>query len=126
MRASLPNVARALAGAVLVATALGAQAQSNLNFLSDTPMAYFSKADRASLTKAVYQARDEGKDGETTTWSNDGRGTPIEAKLTPTTAEQDGRSCREIAVEINAKGQSMTLRPRYCKTAVGNWQFQKR
>ncbi|WP_246797619.1 RT0821/Lpp0805 family surface protein [Burkholderia perseverans] len=126
MRVTLSNLSQALAGAALMAAALGAQAQSNLNFLNDTPITYFSKADVASLTKAVHQARDEGKDGETTEWNNGNRGVRIEAKLTPSTAEQDGHTCREIATEINAKGQSMTLRPRYCKTPAGKWQLQKR
>ncbi len=70
--------------------------------------------------------RDEGKDGETVDWVNDGRGTKLAAKLTPSTTEQEGRTCREIKTEIEAKGQSMTLRPLYCKTAAGKWQLQKR
>ncbi|PCE27149.1 RT0821/Lpp0805 family surface protein [Burkholderia ubonensis] len=126
MRASLSVVARLLAGAACVAAALPAQAQSNLGFLNDTPITYFSKADAASLAKAVHQARDEGKDGETTTWQNSGGGTQLEAKLTPTTSDKDGKTCREIATEIAAKGQTMTLKPVYCKTAAGKWQLQKR
>ncbi|KVU64238.1 hypothetical protein WK72_20460 [Burkholderia ubonensis] len=126
MRASLSVVARLLAGAACVAAALPAHAQSNLGFLNDTPITYFSKADVASLTKAVQQARDEGKDGETTTWQNSGGRTPLEAKLTPTTSDKDGKTCREIATDIAAKGQSMTLKPVYCKTAAGKWQLQKR
>ncbi|MDR8732071.1 hypothetical protein [Burkholderia pseudomultivorans] len=126
MRASLSLVSRVLAGAACAAAMLPAHAQNNLNFLSDTPISYFSKADRASLSKAVAQVRDEGKDGETTTWQSSGRGTQIDAKLTPTTTEKDGKTCREVATEIAAKGQTMTLRPVYCKTAAGNWQFQKR
>ncbi|KWF29997.1 hypothetical protein [Burkholderia pseudomultivorans] len=126
MRASLSVVSRVLAGAACAAAMLPAHAQNNLNFLSDTPISYFSKADRASLSKAVAQVRDEGKDGETTTWQSSGRGTQIDAKLTPTTTEKDGKTCREVATEIAAKGQTMTLRPVYCKTAAGNWQFQKR
>ncbi|AIO32022.1 hypothetical protein WS58_30410 [Burkholderia pseudomultivorans] len=126
MRASLSLVSRVLAGAACAAAMLPAHAQNNLNFLSDTPISYFSKADRASLSKAVAQVRDAGKDGETTTWQSSGRGTQIDAKLTPTTTEKDGKTCREVATEIAAKGQTMTLRPVYCKTAAGNWQFQKR
>ncbi|EGD05408.1 hypothetical protein NUV26_32575 [Burkholderia pseudomultivorans] len=126
MRASLSLVSRVLAGAAFAAAMLPAHAQNNLNFLSDTPISYFSKADRASLSKAVAQVRDAGKDGETTTWQSSGRGTQIDAKLTPTTTEKDGKTCREVATEIAAKGQTMTLRPVYCKTAAGNWQFQKR
>ncbi|MCA8103724.1 hypothetical protein SB394_01585 [Burkholderia sp. BCCIQ04A] len=126
MRASLSVVTRVLAGAACAAAMLPAHAQNNLNFLNDTPISYFSKADRASLSKAVVQARDEGKDGETTTWQSSGRGTQIDAKLTPSTTEADGKTCREIATEITAKGQRMTLKPVYCKTAAGKWQLQKR
>ncbi|KUY61354.1 hypothetical protein [Burkholderia sp. RF2-non_BP3] len=126
MRASLSVVTRVLAGAACAAAMLPAHAQSNLGFLNDTPLAYFSKADRASLAKAVVQARDEGKDGETTTWQSSGRGTQIDAKLTPSTSENDGKTCREIATDISAKGQTMTLKPVYCRTAAGKWQLQKR
>ncbi|MET3217031.1 UNVERIFIED_ORG: hypothetical protein ABIC48_004809 [Burkholderia territorii] len=126
MRASLSVVTRVLAGAACAAAMLPAHAQNNLSFLNDTPISYFTKTDRASLSKAVVQARDEGKDGETTTWQSSGRGTQIDAKLTPSTTETDGKTCREIATEITAKGQTMTLKPVYCKTAAGKWQLQKR
>ncbi|MGS0893155.1 RT0821/Lpp0805 family surface protein [Burkholderia stagnalis] len=126
MRASLSLVTRALAGAACAVALLPAHAQNNLNFLNDTPLSYFSKADTASLSKAVAQARDTGKDGETSTWQNSGRGTQIDAKLTPATTEQDGKTCREITTEIAAKGQTMTLKPVFCKTGAGKWQLQKR
>ncbi|KWF98181.1 hypothetical protein WL93_29770 [Burkholderia diffusa] len=126
MRASLFVVTRVLAGAACAAAMLPAHAQNNLGFLSDTPLSYFSKTDRASLAEAVVQVRDAGKDGETTTWQSSGRGTQIDAKLTPSTSENDGKTCREIATDISAKGQTMTLKPVYCKTAAGKWQLQKR
>ncbi|NHV30203.1 hypothetical protein [Burkholderia sp. D-99] len=125
MRASLSVVTRVLAGAACAAAMLPAHAQNNLNFLTNTPLSYFSKADTASLSKAAEQVRDEGKDGETTTWQSSGRGTQIDAKLTPTTTETDGKTCREITADITAKGQTMTLKPVYCKTAAGKWQLQK-
>ncbi|WP_423378842.1 hypothetical protein [Burkholderia sp. LMG 32019] len=125
MRASLSIVTRVLAGAACAAAMLPAHAQNNLNFLTNTPLSYFSKADTASLSKAAEQVRDEGKDGETTTWQSSGRGTQIDAKLTPTTTETDGKTCREITADITAKGQTMTLKPVYCKTAAGKWQLQK-
>ncbi|MBN3791751.1 hypothetical protein [Burkholderia sp. Ac-20353] len=126
MRASLSVIARVLAGAACVAAMLPAQAQNNLNFLNDTPLSYFNKADLASLTKAVQKVRDEGKDGETETWQNSGGRAQIDAKLTPATTEKDGKTCREITTEIDAKGQTITLKPVYCKTAAGKWQLQKR
>jgi len=126
MRASLSLVTRALACAVCAAAALSAHAQNNLNFLHDTPISYFSNADMASLTKAVQQVRDKGNDGDVVAWQNTGGRTPIAAKLTPVTTEQDGKTCREITTDIAAKGQSMTLKPLYCKTGAGKWQLQKR
>lgn len=126
MRASFPVLTRVLAGAALVAGACAAHAQNNLGFLTDTPLSYMSKADTASLTKAVQKVRDEGKDGETVDWQNDGHATPIAAKLTPTSSDDNGRACREIVVELTAKGQSMTLKPVFCKSASGKWALQKR
>jgi hypothetical protein len=31
-----------------------------------------------------------------------------------------------VAVVLNAKGQSMTLRPQFCREGSGAWQLQKK
>jgi hypothetical protein len=41
------------------------------------------------------------------------------------TTNDGGRTCRNLAVELNAKGQSMHLRPQFCKQGAA-WQLQKK
>ena len=49
--------------------------------------------------------------------------------------DKEGKSWRElldraerndVGVVLNAKGQSMNLRPQFCKQGSGNWQLQKK
>jgi hypothetical protein len=113
---------------LLLASAIGAQA-ANLGFLNDTPITYMRQRDTDSLKSAVMSALNEQKDGASVNWVNDGLGNSvrIDAKITLAgTAEDSGRTCRDVAVELNAKGQSMHLRPQFCKQGGGAWQLQKK
>jgi hypothetical protein len=69
------------------------------------------------------------RDGETTNWVNEGTGNSvkIDAAITTASTAKDGeRTCRDVGVVLSAKGQSMNLRPQYCKEGNGNWQLQKK
>jgi surface antigen len=82
-----------------------------------------------SVTKAVFSALDSGQDGEAATWVNDGTGSSvhIDATITPQSTAKDGdRTCRDTTGVLNAKGQSMTLRPQFCREGSGRWQRQKK
>jgi len=121
------TVLRALAGGLLLAGAAAAHA-TNYGFLSDTPVSYMRPGEFDALQKATLEALDTKKDGETATWSNKGmrNSVAVDATLTPVDTTQDGnRTCRRVTAVLNAKGQSMTLRPQYCKAGDGPWQFQK-
>ena len=116
------------AGAVLLGGAIGAQA-ANLGFLNDTPIAYMKQRDVDSIKKAVYAALNDKQDGETATWVNDGLGNSvkIDANITVSNTAKNGeRTCRDTAVVLNAKGQSMHLRPQFCRQGSGNWVLQKK
>ncbi len=115
------------AGLLLAALASAAHAQ-NLNFLNNTPAAYMKQADNASLGKAVRAAVDQQPDGAPTTWTNEGlrNSVKIDATITVTKTEKTGdTTCRDTQVVLNAKGQSMMLRPRYCRQGSGDWVYQK-
>ena len=118
----------ATVGGLLLAATVGAYA-ANLGFLRDTPSAYLKPRDIDSVTKAVFSALDSKQDGEAAAWVNDGTGNSvhIDASITPQSTAKDGdRTCREVAVVLNAKGQSMTLRPQFCREGSGAWQLQKK
>lgn len=129
MSMRIRSLFHAVLGGVLLAGAVGAHA-ANLGFLSDTPISYMKQRDIDSVKAAVMKALDEKQDGESATWVNDGTGNTvhIDATITPQSTAKDGeRTCRETAVVLNAKGQSMTLRPQFCRQgASGPWQLQKK
>lgn len=115
-------------GGLLLGGAIGAQA-ANLGFLSDTPISYMKQRDVDSIKKAVFTTLDEKQDGESMSWVNEGAGNSvkIDATITVASTAKDGeRTCRDLGVVLNAKGQSMNLRPQFCKQSGGSWQLQKK
>jgi surface antigen len=128
----MPTRIRALcqltAAALLFGAAVGAQA-ANLGFLNDTPISYMTQRDIGSIKQAVFAALNDKQDGESVNWVNEGthNSVKIDAAITPTNTSKDGgRTCRDVGVVLNAKGQSMNLRPQFCKQDSGNWQLQKK
>lgn len=118
----------ATVGGLLLAASVGAYA-ANLGFLGDTPISYMKQRDIDSVKTAVLSALDAKQDGESASWVNEGTGNSvrIEASITPQGTAKDGdRTCRDVAVVLNAKGQSMSLRPQFCRDASGPWQLQKK
>ncbi|RQH01583.1 hypothetical protein [Paraburkholderia dinghuensis] len=127
----MPTYTRILCGlsvALLLATSASVASASNFGFLNNTPASYMTSADYDSLRKAVRAAVDEKQDGESTTWTNEGsrNSVEIDATITVTKTDKDGdKTCRSTEVVINAKGQSMTLRPHFCRQGTGTWVYQK-
>ncbi|MFM0728957.1 RT0821/Lpp0805 family surface protein [Paraburkholderia sediminicola] len=115
-------------GGLLLGGAIGAQA-ANLGFLNDTPISYMKQRDVDSIKNAVFTALNDKQDGESASWVNEGTGNSvkIDATITLASTAKDGeRTCRDVGVVLNAKGQSMSLRPQFCKQGSGNWQLQKK
>ncbi|MBB5459253.1 hypothetical protein [Paraburkholderia sp. Cpub6] len=115
------------AASLLLGAAIGAQA-ANLGFLGDTPITYMRQRDNDSIKHAVMSALNDRKDGESFTWVNDGTGNSVKIDATismDSTSTEGARTCRTLGVVLNAKGQSMNLRPNFCKEG-GAWQLQKR
>ncbi|MFM0041662.1 RT0821/Lpp0805 family surface protein [Paraburkholderia sediminicola] len=115
-------------GGLLLAGAVGAQA-ANLGFLNDTPISYMKQRDVDSIKNAVITALNDKQDGESASWVNEGTGNSvkIDATITIASTAKDGeRTCRDVGVVLNAKGQSTSLRPQFCKQGSGNWQLQKK
>ncbi|ANB73405.1 RT0821/Lpp0805 family surface protein [Paraburkholderia phytofirmans] len=115
-------------GGLLLGGAIAAQA-ANLGFLNDTPITYMKQRDVDSIKGAVFTALNDKQDGESASWVNEGTGNSVKIDATITvasTAKEGERTCRDVGVVLNAKGQSMSLRPQFCKQGSGNWQLQKK
>ncbi|QGZ59446.1 hypothetical protein [Paraburkholderia acidiphila] len=122
---ALARAATASALLVYVHTALAA----NLEFLHDTPLSYMKQKDIDSVKQAAIDALNSKSDGESAQWTNEGlgNGVKIDATLTPRDTSKTGdRTCRVVDVVLNAKGQSLNLNPRYCRTGNAQWQLQKK
>jgi len=118
----------ALGAALFIAVGMGSAHAANLGFLNNTPMSFMNQEDYNSLQNAVRDAVEHKADGESTTWSNEGsrNGTRINSTITPSNTQKEGdKTCRDTEVVITAKGQSMTLRPHFCRVGEGAWKFQK-
>lgn len=129
MSTRIRTLVHATVGGVLLAGAVSAYA-ANLGFLNDTPIAYMKQRDIDSIKSAVDKALDAKQDGESVTWVNEGTGNSvrIDANITVQSTAKDGeRTCRDTAVALNAKGQSMNLKPQFCRQgASGPWVLQKK
>ncbi|MBW8838032.1 MAG: hypothetical protein JF605_24140, partial [Burkholderia sp.] len=72
---------------------------------------------------------DQKQDGETTTWVNEGTRNSVKIDATiqvVKTSKEGARTCRDLGIVLNAKGQSMNLHPQFCKQGSGTWQLQKK
>ena len=124
----LPRVLSGLAALCVLSVGPAAHA-ANLGFLTDTPAAWMKQADYNSLGHAVRDAVATKQDGESVNWNNDGlrNSVKIDATITLTKTEKDGdKTCRDSDVVVNAKGQSMTVRPQFCRVGDGEWVYQKK
>ncbi|MEM5312885.1 RT0821/Lpp0805 family surface protein [Paraburkholderia sp. JHI869] len=118
----------ALGAALFITIGVGSAHAANLGFLNNTPMSFMNQADYNSLQNAVRDAVEHKADGETANWSNEGsrNSTRINSTITPSNTQKEGdKTCRDTEVVITAKGQSMTLRPHFCRVGEGAWKFQK-
>lgn len=86
-------------GGLLPGGAISAQAAS-LGFLNDMPLSWMKQRDVDSINAAVITGASTANDGD--------------------------RTCRDMGVVLNAKGQSVSLRPQLCKQGSGAWQLQKK
>lgn len=115
-----------LLAAALLSFGAGAQA-GNFSFLRDTPLGVMSKADYDSITRAIEKTVAQKQDGEAATWNNAGLGNrvKVDATITPTnTQQQDDTTCRDTEVVLRARGESMIVRPQFCRKGTGAWTFQ--
>ena len=116
------------AAGLLLGAAIGVQA-ANLGFLNDTPISYMKQRDVDSVRQAVFTTLDQKQDGETTTWVNEGTRNSVKIDATiqvVKTSKEGARTCRDLGIVLNAKGQSMNLHPQFCKQGSGTWQLQKK
>ena len=97
-------------------------ASANLRWLSDSPARYFTDKDWELAQAAANNALENAKDGDTVEWQNDDSG--ARGNMTPlSTAERDGRTCRELKIRSFAKKLEGGGTFEFCKQEDGRWTF---
>lgn len=113
-------LAVALCSGMLASTALAAE----WRFMKDAPAEFFTKEDANIFTAAYKKLLNEGKDGETATWSNPA--TTASGQLTLLdTSEDQGLTCRTLRVANQAKGRKATNNFKLCRQPNGDWKIPR-
>ena len=118
------NMKRSVVSALILGLFVSGQAAAaGLYFLTRSPFARFTDADRTVFYARAVEVLDSASDGEQVTWSNPestARGviTPLE------TIEDDvyGR-CRVVRVTNELKGQRQSGEYKACKATNGSWRI---
>jgi surface antigen len=102
---------------------IAASAQAyDLQFLTKTPYANFSKEDKKLLMQNIDKALDEGKEGDTVAWNNDSTGAA--GTITPEKSfERDGRKCRAVRIHNTFKTLKGEGSYNFCQDKNGKWQL---
>ena len=91
-------------------------------FANDAPAAAFTKEDRDIFNSSYKKFLNEGKDGETISWSNPA--TTAKGELTLLrTSENNGVPCRTLKVANQAKNRKASNNFTFCKQPDGDWKI---
>ena len=94
---------------------------SNMGFLNETPAKYYSDHDWELLSAAQQKALDSAPDNTKVSWRNetgDNSGYFIPSKTT----RQNGTTCRNLKIFMNADGLQTLVNFRYCRVN-GEWKY---
>ena len=95
---------------------------ANTQFLSDTPLAKFSKADRARHMAMLQDLLSTAADGEARRWEDPDSEAGAEASAR-TLAARNGQPCRELTVKSWHKTLRATNSFNVCESKDGAWKL---
>lgn len=122
------SVRLAALGALLLALASPPACAESAGFLGGTRVSHFDQKDIDALNSTVQVVLNTKNDGETSRWTRPASGDHVEvsATLTPEgTSIKHQRTCRFVAVAVQAGANAIKLRPQYCRTAKTPWALQR-
>ena len=95
-------------------------AASNLRWLDNAPVRYFTDKDWELLNTARNRALSEAKDGETVSWENPE--SKSSGSLTPlSTYSSGGLKCRSLEISNKAIGSTGNTIFEFCQNSGGKW-----
>ncbi len=118
------NTAKPVSWLLVLLTAIAIPATAtaqNLRFLEDAPIANFTPEDTEQFKSTLYDALDNGKDGETRRWKNEKSGAFGGIKVEESLSRED-RICRRVRIENTAKGRHNVSYQTFCRRGNEAWQ----
>lgn len=115
-------------GALVLALASPPAWAGSTGFLGGTHMSQFDQKDIAALDSTVQVVLNTKNDGETSRWTRPASADhpEVSAILTPEgTSIKHQRTCRFVAVTVQAGANAVKLHPQYCRTAKTPWELQR-
>jgi surface antigen len=122
LRSLRRNAMFAGAGTLLALAGAAANAQGNLGFLKDTPMAYFTGDDVKLMRAAAAEVLKSSKDGTRKEWENPVTGNGGAVTLLTQFTAPDGRTCNQVRVDTHARTMENASTMSVCKSADGHWK----
>ncbi len=97
---------------------------AGMYFLSKTPMARFTAADKELFQAAAIDALDNAAENERRTWSNPATG--ARGVITPLASIEDPvyGLCRQVRVSNEARGARRSGVYTACRATTGTWRLQ--
>lgn len=110
---------------VLLACLMQIPAQAiNLKWAENAPVRFFSDEDWALATAATNDALANPEDGKAVDWRNPDTGNSGSATAM-STMQRDNKTCRELALENQAKGKTSQSTFLYCLQPDGEWKIEQ-
>lgn len=95
----------------------------NLQFMDNSPVRFFSEKDWEMATAASDQALADPADGNKVSWENPDTGNSGSSTAAQT-QERDGKTCRELSIENQARGLTNDSAFLFCKQPDGEWKME--
>lgn len=115
--------AKLIAGLLILAwVPLTASAQSNLGFLKQGPLNYFTAEDHRLMKSNLDKVLKSSEPGAKEQWTNPKTGHSGEAETTDASTSNDGLPCKKLRILNQAKGLSSEASYQLCNFPGKGWR----
>lgn len=118
------KLSKCLAIAAMFLMTTGQAIAANTSFMNDSVLAELRDDDVTMLLATIEEAL-ELPQGEASRWEN--KGTGAQGTITRLGGfSKEGRECRKLRVETQARGRSSDSEWDYCRAPYGRWELTPR
>jgi len=118
-----PTALRRFTTLALLLTVAGSAQSDNFRWLDSSAVRYFTDRDWNLFSETAQKALDTGNDGQRFEWLNPK--SKSSGSLMPRAADTafDGKACRRLEIESQARGVSGKSTHILCRQPDGNWKI---